>query len=441
MCHVALRSARDTCSIQSWGACRTRSRCESLAPKATTGSVMSSIGTSGDGRPSSDASLFRVPGDATQMRPAILYPAAVLFGDGTTDRVGEEARTLGSRALLVASGSPRNREHDQPLEQVSRSLDDAGITVERFELLGEPDTDAVDECAARAVEIGAELVIGIGGGSILDLAKAASALAGKSGSWSDYQFGGATITRAGLPLVAIPTTAGTGSEATSVAVIHNREKGLIKSVSSPHMLPRVVIVDPTLTWSCPPRLTALVGLDAITHAIESYLSRRASRLTRALSLQALSLLVDPLVRAVDDGTDREARSSLALGSHFAGQALSAGVGAAHILAQPISATLHVAHGEALAAVLVAVLAFNEAHPSPLFADLVSVFNSPHALLSLALRDYLASIDLPTTLSAIGGRDSDIATILSKVPPTPGHIWTNVRPVTLPDLEQILRASI
>ena len=394
-----------------------------------------------DGRLGGDASLFRVPSDAGQMRPAILYPAAVLFGDGTAERVGGEARAFGSRALLVTSGSPRGREQDQPLGRVLRSLDDAGVQVERFELHGEPDTHAVDECAARAGEIGAELLIGVGGGSILDLAKAASALAGNGGSWPDYQFGGATLTRASLPLVAIPTTAGTGSEATSVAVIHNRERGLIKSVSSPLMLPRVAIVDPTFTWSCPPRLTALVGLDAITHAIESYLSPRASRLTRALSLQALSLLVDPLVRAVEDGTDREARNSLALGSHFAGQALSAGVGAAHILAQPISATLGVAHGEALAAIVVAVLAFNEEHPSPLFADLLPVFNSQHASLSLAVRDYLASIDLPTTLSAVGGRDSDIAGILSRVAPTTGHVWTNVRPVTLPDLERILHESI
>jgi alcohol dehydrogenase class IV len=390
---------------------------------------------------SSAASLFRTPSDVTQIRPVILYPSAVVFGDGTAELVGGEARVLGSRALLVTYSSLWGREEDRPLGRVLRSLEDAGVRVELFELPGEPDTHAVDACGARAVEVGAELVIGLGGGSILDTAKAASGLVGNGGSWSDYQFGVATLTRAGLPVVAIPTTAGTGSEATSVAVIHDRERGLIKSVSSPLMLPRVVIIDPTLTWSCPPRLTALVGLDAITHAIESYLSPRASRLTRALSLQALSLLVDPLVRAVQDGTDREARSSLALGSHFAGQALSAGVGAAHILAQPISATLGVAHGEALAAVLVAVLAFDEEYPSQLFADLAPAFDSPYSSLSLAVRDYLARVGLPTTLSAIGGRESDVAGILSKVAESTGHVWTNVRPVALADLERILRASI
>jgi alcohol dehydrogenase len=390
---------------------------------------------------SSAASLFRAPSDATQIRPVILYPSAVVFGDGTAELVGGEARALGSRALLVTYSSLWGREEDRPLGRVLRSLEDAGVRVELFELPGEPDISAVDACGARVAEVGAELVIGLGGGSILDTAKAASALVANGGSWSDYQFGAATLTRAGVPVVAIPTTAGTGSEATSVAVIQNRESGLIKSVSSPLMLPRVVIIDPTLTWSCPPRLTALVGLDAITHAIESYLSPRASRLTRVLSLQALSLLVDPLVRAVQDGTDRDARSSLALGSYFAGQALSAGVGAAHILAQPISATLGVAHGEALAAVFVAVLGFDEESPSRLFADLTPAFGSSYSSLSLAVRDYLARVGLPATLSAIGGRESHIAEILSKVAQSTGHVWTNVRPVTLPDLERILHASI
>ncbi len=388
----------------------------------------------------STASLFEAPSDPTQLQSVIRNPSAVLFGDGTADFTGVEASGLGSRALLVTYGSAWSSDEKGPVGRVLRSLDSAGVRVELFELRGEPDHQAVEACAARVRAVDAELVIGIGGGSILDTAKAASALACNGGSWSDYQFGAGRLTKAGVPVIAIPTTAGTGSEATITAVILHRERGLIKSVSSPLMLPRIVIVDPTLTWSCPPRLTALVGLDAITHAIESYLSPRANGLTRALSRQALSLLVDPLLRAVRDGTDHDARSSLSLGSHLAGQALAAGVGAAHILAQPISATLGVAHGEALAAVFGAVLDFDE-YPSPLFADIAVLFGPNGRPLSHAVREFIATIGLPTTLSAIGGRQRDIPVILSKVSESTGHIWTSARPVTLDDLGRVLQASM
>jgi 1,3-propanediol dehydrogenase/alcohol dehydrogenase len=386
-------------------------------------------------------SLFQAPRDPTELRSVVRYPSSLVVGDGAADSVGEEARALGSRALVVTYGSPRSRDQAGPTGRVMRSLEGAKVRPALFELAGEPDQHAVEACAARIGEVGAELVIGLGGGSILDVAKAASALAGNGRSWSDYQFGNATLARAGVPVVAIPTTAGTGSEATTVAVVHDRNRGLIKSVSSPLMLPRVVIIDPTLTWSCPPRLTALAGLDAITHAIESYLSPRANGLTRALGQQALLLLVNPLLRAVADGADHEARASLAIGSHLAGQALAAGVGAAHILAQPISATLSVAHGEALAAVFTAVLAFNEQRPTPLLTDIAAAFGNPPLPLSQAMREFVESLGLPTCLSAIGGRARDIPEILSKVAQSTAHIWTNARPVTLDDLDRILLVSI
>jgi alcohol dehydrogenase len=287
-------------------------------------------------------------------------------------------------------------------------------------------------------------VVGAGGGSVLDTAKAIAALAANEGCWEDYQMGRATLSVPPLPIAAVPTTAGTGSEATAVAVVANHQQGIIKSVSHPMMLPRLVILDPDLTASVPPQLTALVGLDAFIHAMESYVSPKASPITENLSLEALRLLAKSLLAAVLNGQDMEARSDVLLASHLAGQALNAGVGAAHILAQPISAVIGIGHPNALSTVLEHTVRYNEEYVGDKYRRVVKLLEpgapegeKPSRVIGRFLRD----LGLDQKLSDYGATSDDIPRILDAVVRSTGHIWTNPRPVTLDALEEILRAAL
>jgi alcohol dehydrogenase class IV len=383
---------------------------------------------------------FSPPESPAERRCVVRYPATVVFGEGAVDAIGEQARRFGRRCLVVANAAEAVREATR-VDHVVRLLEGSGLEVAEFSLEGSPDVQAVARCAGTCVDLEADVVIGLGGGSVIDVAKAGSAVAANGGSWEDYQTGSARLERPVVPVIAVPTTAGAGAEATAVAVIHNAALGVIKSVSDPRLLPAVAIVDPSLTWGCPARLTAVVGLDAITHAIESYLSPKANSLTRTLSLRAVQLLVPALERVMDDPGDAAVRHDLSLGSHLAGQALAAGVGLAHILAQPISAVLRVSHGEAIAAVLTAVSEFNEEAGSPLFADLMPTLGASHRSTTDALRSLLVRLDLPTTLGDIGGSDDCVDRIVAAVLRSTAHIWTNVRPVHEEDLTRILVAAL
>ena len=189
-------------------------------------------------------------------------------------------------------------------------------------------------------------VIGIGGGSVLDAAKAIAMLATNSGLIEEFQMGEKAITEPTLPTIMVPTTAGTGSEATKVSVVFNNNNGLKKSVYSPYMIADVAILDPQLTVSSPSRLTASTGMDALSHAVESYVSLNATPMTEMFGLKAMELINRSVLRAVTCGEDLEARSDMLLASFLAGCALNAGIGVAHIIAQPFGGEYKVSHGDA-----------------------------------------------------------------------------------------------
>ena len=282
--------------------------------------------------------------------------AHIVFGHDRITELPSLARQFGSRAMVVTGRTSAR------LESVLSSLRTGGIEITPFSIGTEPDVHTVQTGARLAVESCCEVVVGIGGGSVIDGAKAVAALATNPGDVFDYLevIGKAhALANFALPIIAVPTTAGTGAEVTRNAVLHSPEHRVKASLRSPNLLPRVALIDPQLTFTLPPPLTATTGLDALTQVIEPFVSKRATPLTDAVCREALPRIARSLRRAYDKGEDVDARSDLALASLFGGLALAnAGLGAVHGFAAPIGGTFSVAHGAVCAALLPDVMEAN-----------------------------------------------------------------------------------
>ena len=280
----------------------------------------------------------------------------IIFGMGVLAEVGPLARGLGRRPLVVTG---RDGSRSQGLLE---RLGAHGLKPSIFSLAGEPTLAGVREGVARARAGQTDLVIAFGGGSALDAGKAIAALAVNEGDPLDYLevIGqGRPLAQRPLPCIAIPTTAGTGSEVTRNAVLASPEHGVKASLRHPWMLPEVALVDPGLTVGVPPAITASTGLDALTQLIEPYLSVKANPMTDALCLEGVRRVARSLQRAWTDGGDLAAREDMALASLLGGLALAnAGLGAVHGLAAPLGGLAPVPHGAACAALLPHVLEAN-----------------------------------------------------------------------------------
>jgi alcohol dehydrogenase class IV len=236
------------------------------------------------------------------------------------------------------------------------------VSVARQSVGAEPDTGVVDGGARAARDAGCDLVIGLGGGSVLDTAKAVACLLGNGGEALDYLEivgRGRAIERPSVPVIAVPTTSGTGSEATQNAVISETSSGTKASIRHGTLLPRVALLDPALTRSLPPDVTARSGLDALIQLIEPYVSKRHHPMIDALALEGMRRAAAALPRAYADGDDAGAREDLMLAALWSGIALAhCGLGAAHALAGPLGGTFPVPHGLACAATMPFAMAAN-----------------------------------------------------------------------------------
>lgn len=280
----------------------------------------------------------------------------VRFGAGVSSEVGALARELGRHALVVTGRSADRA------ARILQDLQAAGVTVTAATVDGEPGLETVQRGAAVAREARCDVVVGVGGGSAIDAAKATAALATNDSDPFDYLEvvgRGQPLSRAPLPIVAVPTTAGTGSEVTKNAVLTVPALGVKVSLRSPLMMPRVAIVDPDLTRDLPPGLTASTGLDALTQLIEPYVSCKANPMTDAVAVEGLRHAASSLLRCVHDGHERDARQSMAYASLLGGMALAnAGLGAVHGFAGTLGGLLGAPHGALCAALLPHVLAGN-----------------------------------------------------------------------------------
>jgi alcohol dehydrogenase class IV len=277
--------------------------------------------------------------------------ARILFGQGTLRQVPAAAAALGRRALLVTGASP---DRASPLR---KALQDANVSTVTFSVPGEPTLDLV-----RAAPRDCDFVIALGGGSALDAAKAVAALLTNPGDPLDYLEvigSGRPLAAPAAPCIAIPTTAGTGSEVTRNAVLASPAHHVKASLRSPSMLPRLAVVDPELTYDLPSAVTASTGLDALTQLIEPYVSVRANPLTDQFCIEGMRRAASALPRVWANGGDRDARCDMAWASLLGGMALAnAGLGAVHGFAAPVGGMFPAPHGAVCARLLPYVMEVN-----------------------------------------------------------------------------------
>ncbi len=282
----------------------------------------------------------------------------VRFGRGAIKYAADGVKELGGKRVLVVSD--RGVQKAGITDRLVDILRGGGLDVFVFsDVVPEPPVYVGDNAADMAKEVGADVIVGIGGGSAMDVAKAVAVLVTNGGKVEDYQ-GVNKVPSRGLPKIVIPTTAGTGSEVTWTAVFSNPEKKTKGGVNSPYLYPELAILDPELTLSLPPLITASTGLDAFTHAIESYIGKAATTITKMFSISAMELIYNNIVKAVQSPDNIEARENMLYGSFLAGVALSnAGVGAVHAMAYPLGAVYNIPHGAANSILLPYVMDFNK----------------------------------------------------------------------------------
>ena len=278
----------------------------------------------------------------------------IIFGAGKLNELGKYI-DLGPRRLLFVHGAASNA-----VPRLREILSAAGFPFREFQVHGEPTIEVVKE--GRNAARDCDLIIALGGGSVLDAGKAIAALAANPGDVFDYLevIGkGQPLVHASLPLIAIPTTAGTGAEVTRNAVLEAPEQKVKVSLRSPGMLPRLALVDPELTYDLPPEMTASSGLDALTQLVEPFVSVKANPLTDAICREGMAHAAQSLRRAYRNGADKEAREGMSLASLFGGLALAnAALGAAHGFAGPLGGMLHAPHGVLCARFLPLVMEAN-----------------------------------------------------------------------------------
>ena len=291
--------------------------------------------------------------------PAVIFefaaPARIIFGAGKIADAGALAASLGSRALVVESGSGR-------AERLFALLAERGVTTSSFIVTGEPTTSLVERGAAHARAERCDIVIAFGGGSVIDAAKAIAALITNRAPLRDYLEvvgKGQPITERPAPFIAIPTTAGTGAEVTRNAVLMVEEEQVKVSLRSALMLPTVALVDPELTYTVPPNVTASSGLDALTQCIEPFVSPQATPLTDGIAREGIRRAASALRRAFHDGDDLGARADMCITSLCGGLSLAnAKLGAVHGFAAPLGGMFPAPHGAVCARLLPHVTAMN-----------------------------------------------------------------------------------
>ena len=292
----------------------------------------------------------------TQYHFEFAVPPAIVFGPGTIHASVSRLAAWGDRALVVSGKTPQR--HENYLDQLKAQK----LKIQLQCVNGEPSVDSVIEGVEQARQAKCNMVVAIGGGSVIDTGKVIAAMLTNAGDVTEYLelIGkGRPLHNRSAPLLAIPTTAGTGAEVTHNAVLTSPTHRIKVSMRSPLMLPHLVVVDPELTLSLPPEVTAASGVDALTQLIESFLSKKANPITDGLCREGLACCARSIVRSYDDGQDLDARTDMSMASLFSGMALAnGGLGAVHGIAGPLGGHIAVPHGVACGRLLSPVFAAN-----------------------------------------------------------------------------------
>lgn len=360
------------------------------------------------------------------------------FGVGTLQRLGDELKRFREGPVLIVTDP---------------GVLKAGITEQAVKCSGrdciifsdiepDPSIDTALTCAKAAREAKASVIVGVGGGSAMDTAKVASIIAHAKQPIAEM-FGIELVEEAGLPLILIPTTAGTGSEVTHIAILSDEQEHLKKGIVSAKLFPAIAIVDPELTLGVPKSVTAASGMDAMLHAVEAFTSKNANGVTDTLAKRAMFLIANNLRAAFENGRNIEARSAMLEGAMLAGMAFAnAGVTAVHAFAYPIGAEFHIPHGVANSIMMGPILTFNTPGNPKKFAEAgiaMGLAASTSAEGTIAFMKQLADdIQIPKHLTDFGIRDEHIPGLASGVMKVTRLLANNPRELTHEDAMRLYR---
>jgi alcohol dehydrogenase class IV len=379
--------------------------------------------------------------DARRFR--FFTPTHLVFGEGCSDEIGWRVRDLGaSRVLLVTD---KGLERTGLVARIAQTIRDAGLAVVVYSDVAEnPTADNVHHGRDLIHAHSLDSVVALGGGSPMDAAKAMSALSAHEGQITEYEYGLRPFTRQGPLIAAIPTTAGTGAEATMGAVITDPTTHRKIDVVSPFMAPRLALVDPAVTATLPPALTAATGMDALTHSVEGYTATLAHPLTDAIHLVAIQLLGRHLLRAYRDGSDREARTQMMYASMIAGIGFpNSGLGAVHGLALPLGGQFGIPHGVANAIILPHVMRFNVPACRSRLRQIAVALGALKKSAGGAIEQVFAlrrEMNLPV-LKSFGVREEHLDALARDALGRNTNCVTNPRGVTEADAREIYRAAL
>ena len=359
----------------------------------------------------------------------------LVFGHNAIERIGEFARALGGTRVLVVS--------DAGIVKAGHTgravglLQEAGLTTAVFDRVHEnPTTGDVDDCVAFARDFRTDLIVGLGGGSSMDTAKGCNFILTNGGRMQDY-WGVGKATKEMLPLIAVPTTAGTGSECQSFALISDEVTHVKMACGDEKAAAKVALLDPDLTVSQPPFVTAVTGIDALAHAVETAVTKKRTPLSTTYSRQSFRFIMRSFERVLKNPQDLEARGLMQLGAAFAGMAIeNSMLGAAHSCANPLTAEYGIVHGQAVGLMLPHIVRFNSGLP-----EIAALYHSYYdGDLAARITELLLASGLKTRLSELGVEPGKIPVLARDA----AKQWTaqfNPRGIAEPDFVQIYEAAM
>jgi alcohol dehydrogenase class IV len=368
-------------------------------------------------------------------------PTRISFGRGVALTVGTPLQQIGAkRVLLVTDQGVRNAGLVAPIEE---RLVAAGFTYEIYDdVIPDPGVAEVQRCYDRAREMGADAFVAVGGGSSIDTAKMAATLQANGGTVLDY-VGIDKVPKPAVPVVAIPTTAGTGAEITINSVIADPEQHKKLVIISPNATALFALEDPEMTRTCPPFITAITGMDTLVHAIESFVCKNAYPMTQALCLEAIRDVGRSLAAAVKDGADMEARERMMRAVVSASLAFSnTRLGNVHAMALPLGGWCHVAHGVAVAVLLPHVMDFNQTAAPDAFATIGEALGVKKEAPAAVKRAFALNeeIGIKPRLSEYGVTEDAIPSMARDAMQS-GNILVNPRETKIEDIEALYRAAL
>lgn len=362
-------------------------------------------------------------------------PVRMVFGNGSFAHIGEEARNFGKRALIVSYRD--SAWAAQSFEKIRSLLMDQSMEVVGFAGVEvEPTPDSIDALCKQWVIGDVDVIIGFGGGSVLDAAKAISVLLSSGGNTWEY-VGRGKVKKEPIPVISIPTTAGTGSEVSPYAIFRHPQLNRKAGIISPFIFPKLAVLDPELTVGLPPRTTAVSGIDAFAHALESYTSPTRNAMSNVMSKEALTLIGKSLTAVIENGKDLEARSAMLLGSTLAGIGIAhAGTGIAHALGATLGGFYPLEHGWVVGLALPAAIRYNAPVANDLYADVCRLIGldvdsaAPGAaseLLARQVEKWLEMSGLSARLSSLGVERSQFPALIADTS-TQNSVGNNINPV-------------